>query len=203
MTNLSPSARQGATRRTAGWQRRTAGLCVAGAGAALMGLLVTPLARADTDGSSLLLAAASTDLPDGAAATAYHDLSNLYEFVTSFENSYGSLEDLFFFSDLTILGNVLSATGLDLGDPFPSGATASDDVSAIVGEDTTLTDQLTDLEQEVDSIEDGDSAGALTANQEADVVSVLWLSKSRSTTTLAIFQRLQPKTRPIRRSFPT
>jgi hypothetical protein len=178
MTNLSAVTRHKVTRRAApGWHRRVAGLCVAGAGAALIGLLATPLAHADADDSSLLLAAASTDLPDGAAATAYHYVSNIYEAATSFENSVVSssatataYDDALFFSDLTSVGNILSATGLDLGDPFPSGATASDDVSAIVGEDTTLTDQLTDLEQEVDSLEDGNTILALTANQEAGVV---------------------------------
>jgi len=171
MTNLSPSARHGAARRTAGWQFRTTGLCVAGAGAALIWLLVTPLAHADADGSSFLLAAAATDLPDSAAATGYSDLSNLYVDVTSFENSNGLYEDALFFSDLTSASNILSATGFDIGgDRLGPGESASDYLSAIEAEDTTLTGQLTDLEQEVDSIEAGNSALALTANQEADVI---------------------------------
>jgi hypothetical protein len=178
MTNLSAVNRQKVTRMTApGWHRSMASLCAAGAGAALIGLLATPLAHADADESSLLLAAASADLPDDAAATAYHYVSNIYEAVTSFENSVVSssatataYEDALFFSDLTSVGNILSASGLDLGDPFPSGATATDDVSALVGEGTTLTDQLTNLEQEVDSLQDGNTVLALTANQEAGVV---------------------------------
>jgi len=176
--NLSAVNRQKVTRMTApGWHRSIASLCAAGAAAALIGLLATPFAHADADDPSLLLAAASADLPDGAAATAYHYVSNIYEAATSFENSVVSssttataYEDALFFSDLTSVGNILSATGLDLADPFPSGATASDDVSALVGEGTTLTDQLTDLEQEVDSLQDGNTVLALTANQEAGVV---------------------------------
>jgi hypothetical protein len=159
MTNFSPSARVGATRRTARWQRRTTGLCVAGAGAALMGLVMTPLAHADVDGSSLLLAAA-TDLPDGAAATGYGDLSNLYVDVSVFENSFGSYEDEVFFSDLASVGNILRASGLDVGNPFPAGATASDDVSAIAAEDTTVSGELTSLEADIN---DDDTTPGLAA----------------------------------------
>jgi hypothetical protein len=133
MANLSVSTRPGVIRRSApAWRRRTAGLCGAGAGAAFVGLLLAPLAQADGD-------------------PAYGDLSRIYDAVTTFENSYGSYEHALFHSDLTSLGNIISATGFDVGDPFSSGATASSDLSSIAAEDNTVTDQLTNLEQTIAS----------------------------------------------------
>jgi hypothetical protein len=131
MANLSVSTRPDVIRKSApAWRRRTAGLCAAGAGAAFVGLLMAPLADADAD-------------------PAYGDLSMIYDAVTTFENSYGSYEDALFDSDLTNLGNIISATGFDVGDPFSSGATVSNDLSSIAAEDNTVTAQLTNLEQTI------------------------------------------------------
>jgi hypothetical protein len=149
MTHLSVSTRQGVIRRSApGWRSRTAGLCAAGAGAAFVGLLMASLAHADAD-------------------PAYGDLSTIYDAVTTFENSYGSYEDALFYSDLTSPGNIISATGFDVGDPFSSGATASSDLSSIAAEDDTVIGQLTNLEQTIA----GESGVAATyADKELPVI---------------------------------
>jgi hypothetical protein len=105
-------------------------LIAAIAGAVFTGLLVAPLADADAD-------------------SAYSDLAAIYGDVSTFENSWGAFEDGVFFSDLTQLYNVISATGIDLGDPFASGATVSNDVSTVLTEGNTLTTQLENLEQAV------------------------------------------------------
>jgi len=128
VANLSPTPRPHTARRPA-WQRRTAGLCAAGAGVAFIGLLVSPRAHADADGASL-----------------YGDLSTIYGDVSAFENSYGLFQDTVFFSDLASPGDIVAASGFDLGDPFPAGATASEDLSAVAAEGDTLTSQLADLQ---------------------------------------------------------
>jgi hypothetical protein len=109
MANLSPSVR----------------FLVAGAGAAFMALLASPLAQADEDASA--------------------ELSFAYGDALIYEQSWGLPEEFQFYSDLASPGNLLSASGVDLGDPFPSGASASDDVNMIVTEGNTLTSQLADL----------------------------------------------------------
>lgn len=109
---------------------RFALLMAAGTWAAFLGLLVAPLSHAD-------------------AGSAYGDLSTIYGDVTAFESSYGLFEDSIFYSDLASLGNIIDASGINIGDSFPAGATVSEDVSSIVAEDTTLTDQLTSLEQTI------------------------------------------------------
>jgi hypothetical protein len=149
MANLSVSTRPGVARRSApAWPRRTAGLCAAGAGAAFVGLLMAALAHADAD-------------------PAYGDLSTIYDAVTSFENSYGSYEDALLYSDLTSLGNIVSATGFDVGDPFSSGATASSDLSSVAAEGNTVTGQLANLEQTIA----GESGPAATyADKELPVI---------------------------------
>jgi len=116
MVNLSPSAL----------------LTAAGAGAAFIGLLVAPPARADAD-------------------PAYGDLSTLYGDVTVFENSYGLFEDSVFYSDLTSLGNIITASGINIGDSFSSAATASADLSSIAAQDNTLASQLAGIQQTIAS----------------------------------------------------
>jgi hypothetical protein len=111
MVNLSPSA----------W------LITAGAGAAFMALLASPLAHADTGG-------------------AYADISTIYGDAITFANSFGSYEDSFFFGDLAQPYNLFSASGIDLGqDPFPSDATATSDLGAIATEGTKLASDLNGL----------------------------------------------------------
>ena len=105
-------------------------LIAAGAGTAFVGLLASPLAHADAD-------------------SAYGDLAAIYGDVSTFENSWGAFEDAVLFSDLTQPYNVISAIGIDLGDPFASSATVSDDVSSLLKEGNTLTAQLESLEQAV------------------------------------------------------
>ena len=78
----------------------------------MIGLLATPLAQADTD-------------------PAYGDLSNVYHDAITFDSSFDLSEEVQFFSALASLGNVLSASGLDLSDPFSSSATASSTVVAV------------------------------------------------------------------------
>jgi hypothetical protein len=109
---------------------RLVGLCAAGAGAALFGLAATPVAHADAD-------------------AAYGDLSTIYGDVIVAVNSYGPFEDLVFDSNLASLGNIISDSGIYVGDPFSSGATAATDVATILSEGTTLAGQLTNLEQTI------------------------------------------------------
>lgn len=80
----------------------------------------------------------------------------MYVTVTGFEHlDADSGGDALLFSDLTSADNILSATGFDVGgDRLGAGANASDYLSAIAAEDTTLTGQLANLEQEVISISD-------------------------------------------------
>jgi hypothetical protein len=145
MPDLSTVSRQHAIRNAAPrWHRRTAGLCVAGAGAALIGLLATPLAQADSD-------------------PAYGDLSNVYDAATSFANSF--YDDGGFDSDLVSVGNILSASGLDVGNPFPTGATAADDVSAIEGEDAALTSQLTSVEADINAYDNTPGLAAVDSKE--------------------------------------
>jgi hypothetical protein len=99
----------------------SARLIVVGAGAAFMALLASPLAHAD-------------------AGAAYGDLAIIYGDVSAFENSFGAYEDLLFYSDLS--QNLIAASGIGLSDPFPSDATASQDLSTVVAEGNTLTSQL-------------------------------------------------------------
>jgi hypothetical protein len=151
MPHLSTVNRHKAIRGAApGWHRHTAGLCVAAAGAALVGLLATPLAQADSD-------------------PAYGDLSTLYQDATSVANSYGSPEDEVFFSNLISVGNVLSASGLDLGDPFSSSATASDDLSTIEGEGAALTGQLTSVEADINDFDKTPGLAAVDSKELAVV----------------------------------
>jgi hypothetical protein len=131
MPDLSTVTRRKAIRGTAPrWHRTTAGMCVVGAGVALIGLLATPRAQADSD-------------------PAYGDLSTLYQDAIAFDRSFDLSEELQFFSALGSLGDVLRASGVDLGDPFSSSATASDDLTAIEGEDAALTGQLTSLAADI------------------------------------------------------
>ncbi len=109
---------------------RSAWLLIASSGAALTGLLAAPLSHADAD-------------------PAYGDLSTIYADVTEFENSYGLFEDSVFYSDLASLGNIIDASGINIGDSFSSGATASDEVNSIAAEGSTLASQLTTLEQTI------------------------------------------------------
>src|ERR1700753_1662272 len=101
-------------------------LVAVGAGAALFALLSSPFARADVD-------------------TAYGDLTILYSDASAFSNAFGTYEDLLFDSDLS--QNFLAASGIGLGlsDPFPSDATASQDLSSIAAEGNTITSQLAAL----------------------------------------------------------
>ncbi len=103
-------------------------LLASGAGAAFLALLASPLTHADTGG-------------------AYADISAIYGDAFAFANSFGSYEDTLFFSDLTSSANLFSASGIDFGgDPFPAGATATDDVGAIATEGTKLNNELSALE---------------------------------------------------------
>lgn len=101
---------------------RFAGLIAAGVGAAFAALLAGPLARADINGTLGVL--------DGDAY--------------AFSNSFGPYEALLFDSDLS--QNLVAAGINDLADHFPSGATASQDLSAVVTEGNTITGQLDALE---------------------------------------------------------
>jgi hypothetical protein len=109
MSHLSPSVR----------------FLVAGAGAAFMALLASPLAQADVD--------------------LYTDISYIYGDALAYDNAYGPFEDVVLYSDLAQPYNILAASGLDIGGPFPSGADASQDVSTIEAEGNTLVTQLTEL----------------------------------------------------------
>jgi hypothetical protein len=109
MPNLSSSAR----------------LIAAGAGAAFMALLASPLAQADAD--------------------LYTDISYIYGDALAYDNAYGPFEDAVLYSDLAQPYNIVAASGLDIGGPFPSGADASQDVSTIEAEGNTLVTQLTEL----------------------------------------------------------
>ncbi|WP_343572848.1 hypothetical protein [Mycobacterium sp.] len=100
----------------------SARLLAAGAGATLMALLASPLAQAD------------------AADAAYGDLATPYTDAAAFSNSFGAYEDLVFDADLS--QNFLAAVGLGFGEPFSSGTTASQDLSTLVAEGTTITAQL-------------------------------------------------------------
>jgi hypothetical protein len=71
-------------------------LLAAGAGAAFIGLLASPLADADTGG-------------------AYADISSIFGDAITFDNAFGSNEDALFLSDLTSSANLFSASGIDLG----------------------------------------------------------------------------------------
>ncbi len=103
-------------------------LLASGAGAAFLALLASPLVHADTGG-------------------AYADISSIYGDAYTFANSFGSYQDALFFSDLTSPANLFSASGIDFGgDPFPSGATATDDLGAIATEGTKLAGELNTLE---------------------------------------------------------
>ncbi len=103
-------------------------LLTLGAGAAFCALLASPLTHADVGG-------------------AYADISSLYDDGLTFANSFGSSEDGLFFSDLTSSANLFSASGIDFaGDPFPSDATATSDVSAIATEGTKLADGINGLQ---------------------------------------------------------
>jgi hypothetical protein len=107
--------------------RRTE-LLRAGAGAAFIGLLASPIAHADTGG-------------------AYADISSIFGDAATFDNAFGSNEDALFFSDLTNSGNLFSASGIDFGgDPFPSGATATSDLGAITTEATKLAGDINGLQ---------------------------------------------------------
>jgi hypothetical protein len=141
-------------RAAPGWHRRTAGLCVAAAGAGVIGLLATPLAQADSD-------------------PAYGDLSNVYHDTITFDSSFDLSEEAQFFSDLTSVGNVLRASGLDVGNPFPAGATASDDLSAIEGEDAALTGQLTSVEADISNYDNTPGLAAVDSKELAVVTDAL------------------------------
>ena len=112
----------------------------------MIGLLATPLAQADTD-------------------PAYGDLSNVYHDAITFDSSFDLSEEVQFFSALASLGNVLSASGLDLSDPFSSSATASDDLSAIEGEDAALTGQLTTLEADINDYDNTPGLAAVDSKE--------------------------------------
>jgi len=105
-------------------------LTATGAGAAFLALLMAPMAHADAD-------------------PGYADLSALYDSVATFENSFSLYEDSVFYSDLASLGNIISASGIDVGVPFPSGADASDDVNTILAQGNTIVNQLTEVQSEI------------------------------------------------------
>jgi hypothetical protein len=103
-------------------------LLTSGAGAAFLALLASPFVHADTGG-------------------AYADISSIYGDALTFDNSFGSYEDALFYSDLDSSANLFSASGIDFGgDPFPSGANATSDVSSIATESTKLADELNTLQ---------------------------------------------------------
>ena len=103
-------------------------LLTAGAGAAFLALLASPLAQGDVGG-------------------AYSDISSIYGDAFNFANSFGSYEDSFFFGNLTQPYNLFSASGIELGqDPFPSDATATSDLGAIATEGTKLADDINALQ---------------------------------------------------------
>jgi hypothetical protein len=111
MVNLSPSAR----------------LITAGAGAAFMAVLASPLAQADVGG-------------------AYSDISTIYGDAVTFAGAFAPVEPEVFYSDLAQPYNLFSASGIDLGqDPFPSDATATSDLGAIATEGTKLASDLNGL----------------------------------------------------------
>lgn len=151
MPHLRNVNRQQAVGRAApGWHRRTAGLGVAGVGAAIIGLLAAPVAQADSN-------------------PAYGDLSTLYQDAIAFDRPYGLLEYGQFFSALASPGNVLAASGLDVGDPFSSSATASDDLTAIEGQGAALTGELTGLEATVNDYENTPGLEAVDGKELAVV----------------------------------
>ncbi len=103
-------------------------LLMSDVGAAFVASLTSPLAAADVGG-------------------AYADISSIYSDAITLDNSFGAYEDGLFFSDLTSSANLFGASGIDFGgDPFPSGATATSDVSAIAAEGTKLANELNKLE---------------------------------------------------------
>lgn len=120
----------------------TGRLLVSSAGAALMALLASPLAHAD------------------AADTAYSDLTTVYADAAAFSNSFGGYEDLVFDADL--VQNFLAASGIGLGEPALSGTTASQDLTTIVAEGTTIT---TDL----DSLKDFQPASVVAATDAKEL----------------------------------
>jgi len=99
-------------------------LLTSGAGIAFLALLAVPLAQAD--------------------AGLYTDISSIYDDSLAYANGY-AFERGFFYSDLAQPYNILAASGVDLGGPFPSGADASQDISTIEAEGHTLVAQLNDL----------------------------------------------------------
>jgi len=103
----------------------SARLIAIGASAGFLALLASPLAHADEDAGA--------------------ELSFAYGDALIYEQSWGLPEEFQFYSDLASPGNLLSASGVDLGDPFPSDASASADANIIGMEGNTLTSQLADL----------------------------------------------------------
>jgi hypothetical protein len=103
-------------------------LLTSGVGAAFLALLASPLVHADAGG-------------------AYADIASIYDDAYTFANSFGLYEDSVFFNDLVQPYNLVSASGFDVGgDPFPSGATATDDLGAIATEGTKVAGDLNTLE---------------------------------------------------------
>jgi hypothetical protein len=100
-------------------------LIAVGAGAAFLALLTSPTSQADVD-------------------TAYGDLAVIYGDASNFSNSFGAYEDLIFDSNLS--QNLFAASVIGLGGPMSTDATASQELSSVVAEGTTITGQLGALE---------------------------------------------------------
>jgi hypothetical protein len=136
-----------------------------GAGAAFMGLLLTPLAHADDGGTELAESWLETQftlenlyipydpdvipfgLPGAGAETAYGALSNLgQDGVTEFADLYGeeiqSFSDIF--GDITSVGNLIEGGINDVGSlaHIAGAADASTILSAIEAQNAELTDQI-------------------------------------------------------------
>jgi hypothetical protein len=130
-------------------------LTAVGAGATFLALALAPLAHGDAD-------------------PGYAGLGAIVDAVSAFENAFGSNEDALFVNDLLYPPNLLSASGIDFGgDPFPSGATGSDDVATIASTGTTITGQLTNISSEITGTFDHSAVLAGTDNDELPVVNAV------------------------------